>query len=542
MTKGLYNISVSAAGYKTFHARRYVAGNITLYAPLIPENAVKVKPPPGSNSTLPPVRNGSDIYYPLEIKVLDKDWYPVENASVYINGSLAGFTDSDGHWYRYFKANVTLEVAVSYKTWNTTKNITLDKPILAIFKYNGSLGIALDEVAVYDVFVFDRKITVPNTIGLVVMVYSTKPQNVTVMAGLADVNGTPVASVNKTTYVYTGATPVFLTVPVNKGGRLIPFARIVSYQYDTNATNNEVYATDNYIMAFKEVTLWLIIRPEVVDTAGLPLIYPGKTKFNYRIGIRSTRDVDFMKEINGSLAVTVAIYNYMPVTGNKTALIKTFNVTRLKRGDNYFVNVTVPCPFARAVYLVENVKPVNIPDFMLSVQNGTYLVVIPPHYIVQSVDVPKTVMNGNEVKIKIKAWTNEEPPVYVWAYLNLSGNVYETQKRAASSATHTLSLTTKVSVKNNGWIPGLTTPAYMYNGQLVVMPSLDSYLEDNIYEVNVTVLNTTSWLFWILLAIIAIIVAMLVLAFAHIIAHSSADLAALESKYLEPNMDSKYVE
>jgi hypothetical protein len=510
---GVYVVSASANGYASASRSLLVNGTSTITLSLAPVGYVKA-PQYQGNSTLPPYQPPSGpIKIPLEVKVTYKDGYPVAGASVYVNSILAGRTDSWGTWSNYYDQGTQVTVQVKTASWTSnSRTVKLDQGELLVFVAPTLSNVSLPEVGAQWVDVVYTRGRVPATYAIMFKLFSTVKQNVTVKAGLMFDNKT-VFVYNTTTVTFTDrgivTSFVFVDITQNVFTALRPFVNITSYQYDTDPSNNLLIGGLYKFSPQLELTVGIYLEVLWGNIKGI--LYPGDTKISATVFVISTRDVDFVNELNTSINLqinkTTIIPEASPIAEQKSA-----KISSLKAGNTTITTLNFTLPFARVVNITASLPVLTELDMSHSGAVAYSPIVIPPHFIVMSgsVETP-TAKVGDTIKVKVTAWSNaysnelpEVTPYFTIENVPVSG----LSRLPLKAGTHDYEVSTIV--------PNVTLPVYQpyktANVTLFMAATPDVLPGDNFYKASILLYNASSWQFWLIVGVAVIIGILLILA------------------------------
>ncbi|MEM1554319.1 MAG: carboxypeptidase-like regulatory domain-containing protein, partial [Thermoproteota archaeon] len=506
---GTYAICASATGYVQTCRSALVNASTTITIVLPTQGYTMIDSGYQGNATQSPYQmsNGT-IIVPLEVKVTYKDGYPVAGAKVYINDTFSGETDSWGTWVKYYRigTTVTVRVDVTEHDWSDTRTVTLDKGVLLTFIVPMESNVSLPETGVLWVDVVYTRGLVPATYAIFYEVFSTIPQNITIEAGL-------LFPENKTVYVSKSGDVVFQERGIKSGvvfvdigeeiiASLAPFVKITGFQNDTDPRNNMLIGRTYRFRPMVKLHLGILLEFKYGYFEAI--LYPEDTQVCAKILVFSSRDVNFVNEINSSVPVTIGL-NYIMPNATPTTHTKVVTVSSLKSGNTTLYTWNFTLPRARIVNITA-----SMPFYAELDMSGTGIetcseIYIPPHFIVEGHTLQNpTAKVGDVVKIKVKAWSNvysHELPTFTPFFTFGDKGVSGLEPMSFKPGTHEYAVSTVVpEIVMSSW-----TPFTNMNTTVFCAATPDSLPGDNFIKTSILVYNPSSWIFWLIVVIIALI-------------------------------------
>ena len=506
---GTYAICASATGYVQTCRSALVNASTTITIVLPTQGYTMIDSGYQGNATQSPYQmsNGT-IIVPLEVKVTYKDGYPVAGAKVYINDTFSGETDSWGTWVKYYRigTTVTVRVDVTEHDWSDTRTVTLDKGVLLTFIVPIESNVSLPETGVLWVDVVYTRGLVPATYAIFYEVFSTIPQNITIEAGL-------LFPENKTVYVSKSGDVVFQERGIKSGvvfvdigeeiiASLAPFVKITGFQNDTDPRNNMLIGRTYRFRPMVKLHLGILLEFKYGYFEAI--LYPEDTQVCAKILVFSSRDVNFVNEINSSVPVTIGL-NYIMPNATPTTHTKVVTVSSLKSGNTTLYTWNFTLPRARIVNITA-----SMPFYAELDMSGTGIetcseIYIPPHFIVEGHTLQNpTAKVGDVVKIKVKAWSNvysHELPTFTPFFTFGDKGVSGLEPMSFKPGTHEYAVSTVVpEIVMSSW-----TPFTNMNTTVFCAATPDSLPGDNFIKTSILVYNPSSWIFWLIVVIIALI-------------------------------------
>ncbi|MEZ0345329.1 MAG: carboxypeptidase-like regulatory domain-containing protein, partial [Infirmifilum sp.] len=516
----VYRVNASATGYLPALATAVVEGGreSTVTVPLTPANAQPLPLPPGSNYTRPPILVNGTVYVPLMVKVQYKDGFPIQDANVTISTpswTWSVLTGVDGTVLRYIPNNTAVTVTVSWKNYTETRKLTLTKPTSLFITIPLASGRMVPEVGVVMVA------TPPDwgpVMPVLVILVTNVPQNVTLEVGLLnETRRYPLLTLNVT--LQPGTTPLSLIINATRldYGVYNPYARIVKYQYDNATWNNEYIGKP--VRMLPNIRVAVSVTVEVANFKGIAVIYPGVTVLKATISIYTPYNVT-AKALGFNPRLRLNLTVIMPGEQPQKSILLDKELAELRKGMQFVVNFTLP----RCRRLVLNVS------MPMSSYNGSTTPEIPAHIIVDKYDLlTPAVKKGDPAKVKVKVWTNaweNETPSFI-PVVTLADKTYRGKMVDLKPGTNEAVVeipTTDVSIN-------VLAPAAAFNTTTYLSGAPDAWSEDNYVKSDIVVMNTGSWVFWILAGIAVIIVLAIVLSLIKAIA--APRVVAYSSPYFE---------
>ncbi|MCC6050025.1 MAG: carboxypeptidase-like regulatory domain-containing protein, partial [Thermofilum sp.] len=523
---GTYKVTVSASGYQTFSTIVTVARDMLLNMPLLPANAANLSA--------------------LLVKVRTSDGVPVKGAAVYVNGTLAGYTDSYGEWGASYPWGARLNVTVSYMGWRKSQLVEMVYPrVLVVFEYSGRSEIFKPQVTAIFVQAVGDRVARYRNMSLLCAVMVNSNNTYTAEVGFKK-EGRVVSKTTVTRSPSRSMLDIF-TVSVNatETGALVPYLNVTWARADSDPRDN--YVEGEPIRSVTRVFVALGITYEV-EKWGLNvpgLIYPGSTVFRINVSIWVVGPPGLAGKVKMAKPMKMrAFLNHRLVSAYSQPL---GNVTVWELGNGTALSVLATCPYARYM------SPILVVDDLGSATEDYELVVnapgspkeveLPPHVIVQKTAEPLTpvVRYGDKVRVRVRVWTNLVKPgegLNAKLYFHYGKLDNESYKFSAWSDVFNLQpgdqvVETQVPTPKEfkmQWYEAVKTD----EGYFFLGATEDSWGGDNWAKATITYVNTGSVFTWILIGIGVIILLLVLIAFLRG-GHSwrSAMAAAEASEWLE---------
>ena len=296
LTSGItYKVYASASGYMNpFKYGRDIMvfknGTIIRYplVPVKPEETIEFILPSDSrfkgNWTHPPYPihySNCTILWTLAIEVVYQDLAPYEGAVVEIyeadtsNLLAEGKTNGTGFAFFWIRGDTRVDIHViagSYEFWR--RNVLVDRALWLVFTVPEKSEYYQPEVAL-----LEFRIRIHRGQGwfygnvthlLTLLIWTNVKQNVSVYVKLYDVETN--ATVFERVYnisLSEGINPVWLWAEVNitKPTTVRGYAKIITYEQDTNLANNEIYSNTVFLKPFVDIKVfvtWEIVKQRVL--------------------------------------------------------------------------------------------------------------------------------------------------------------------------------------------------------------------------------------------------------------------------------------
>jgi hypothetical protein len=524
VSNGSYTLTVSKAGYKTFTQPLYIARDVTLNVPLVPSNA------------------DNKLLSWLTVLVRTLDGMPLQGASVYINGTYAGETDSDGMWHGLFRWGTTQTVKASYSTWSEERKVPILGPrVLTVFTASVNSLIFAPMVWAYMVYAVPRAYS-NHTIMIEGGVVTNSNNSYTVEVGIKDMNGTVVARKVLSRTDDKPGTHVFgvdLQAPPLRG-RYKPYLNVTWAKADNDYRDNYVEGAPFSVVDYMSLVIHVVVSIEKWGKNAPGLIYPGDTVFNITVRSwfvdSSVNDMNYTRWLakrgGQKLALRKPIYVQVRKLAGTLDLVdagsKTLNVTTLVFGDSVLYSEKVTAPFGRYLVIAVSVPGLGN-DSVLSVDEGDiavawdgYRIQLPPHLIVKGVDLNSipVVRPGDNVSVTLRVWTNYLPGEGTHGMIMLGFDLADNGTLRGFTVAPAPELTSgeqKVSgslvlPKDYNYNFSWWQPSKTYDAKFTVTGTPDVWSGDNYADAKITVLNTGSFVTWLLIGIGVIIVLIIVIA------------------------------
>jgi len=537
--KGRYLLSVNKTGYNTYTDDLYLMMNTVMNVPLSPI---------GFNNA----SNGWLIVFARTI-----DGVPLAGASVYVNDTLMGTTDTNGQWALLFKLRTNQTIKLVYGNWSEKRVVTISSGrVLTVFTVNAYSKIFTPMVYAYTVYTQPR---VYANYSVIIQggVITNSNNTYTVEVGIKTLDGKIIAKKSFTQTVTGPGTHPFIMyfdAPPNKG-LYKPYMNITWAKKDNSYADN--YAEGKPFNVVNLMFLTMSIQLSVVNWGKgvLGLIYPGETKFNITLESWLTDSALANMNYNDWLAMRkgqqVKLNSTMNMeidimagtTSFATLSSKTVSVSSLQYGTSVLFNDTIPAPFARFLLIKLNIPNLgNITIGNSTLMNATiissdsgdivlrfggYKFKLPPHIIVKGVDKNSLVplRPGDNMSVSLRVWTNYLPGEGSRAIILLGFRMQDNTTLVGLSGSPApeirdgeQTLRVKILVPsdlkyNFSWFE----PYKKFTAIFTVAQAPDSYPDDNFAKADITVLNTDSIITWLLIGISVVIVLVITLAFIHAI-------------------------
>jgi hypothetical protein len=537
--KGSYTLLVNKTGYNTYTEDLYLMMDTLMNVPLVPIVF--------NNAT-----SGWLIVYVRTI-----DGVPLMGASVYINGTFMGTTDTNGQWAFLFKANTNQTIEMAYGNWSETRTLKIvSGRTLTTSVANVYSKIFTPMVYAYGVYTQSR---VYSNYSLIIQggVITNSNNTYTVEVGIKTMDGKIIAKKNFTQTVSgPGTHPfiVFFDAPPDKGVYK-PYMNITWAKRDNSYIDN--YVEGNPFSVVDLLFLTLSIELSVINWGKnvMGLVYPGDTKFNVTLeswlvdsalsnmdydrwlALRRGQSAKLNSTINMKIDVMAGTTSFVTISS------KTVQVSKLQYGTSVLFNDTVPAPYARFMVImleVPNLGNVTIGNTTLmnttiiSSDKGDIVVKfrgynfkLPPHIIVKGIDQNTLlpIRLGDNMSISMRVWTNYLPGEGSRAVILLGFRMQDNTTLVGISSApvppiHDGEQTIKALILvpsdlkyNFSWFE----PYKKFTAIFTVAQTPDSYPYDNFAKADITVLNTDSFVTWLLIGMGVITALIIILAFIHAI-------------------------
>jgi hypothetical protein len=518
---GTYAVTVSAAGYQPFSTVVTVARDMLLNVPLLPVNAASASA--------------------LLVKVSTSDGVPVEGAAVYVNGTLAGYTDSYGEWGASYPWGSRLNVTASYRGWMASQLVEMVYPrVLAVFEYPGRSEIFRPQVSAIYVQPISPRVGAYRNMTLLCAVMVNSNNTYTAEVGFKK-DGRVVSRTVVTRSPGRSMLDIFVvTVNATEAGRLVPYLNVTWARADSDPRDN--YVEGEPVRAVATVYVSIGISYDVERWAfGVPgLIYPGETMFRVNVTVWVTRARGGVP-LRAPLRLAARLDHILLTAYSQPLGVA--NATSLANAT--LLSVLVPCPHARYMVLrLEPLSPLNATDDYEVVYTlpAPREVELPPHVIVGEAAEPltPTVRPGGTVKVRVRVWTNlVKPGEGVGAKLYFHVGVMQNGSMRFSSWSQPFNLTpgdqvVEVEVPMPRDYQLTVFDVYRQEKGVFFLGAVkDSWVDDNWAYATLNIVNTGSALFWLLVVagVMLLIAVILALRRPVVVARSTAEL--LQSEWVE---------
>jgi hypothetical protein len=544
VNNGSYTLTVSGAGYKNFTQYLYIARDVVLNVPLVPNSA----------------DNKSLSWLTILVRTLDG--MPLQGASVYINGTYVGNTDADGMWYGLFKWGNTQTVSVNYTTWSETRKVPILGPkVLTTFTANVNSQIFTPMVWAYMVYAVPVAYT-NHTIMIEGGVVTNSNNTFTVEVGIKDMNGTVITkkSFNKT--VDKPGTHVFavdLRAPPLRG-RYKPYLNVTWAKADNSYSDNYVEGVPFRVVDYMSLVLYVVVSVEKWGKDSPGLIYPGDTVFNVTVkswfvdsSVNDMKYSDWLakrggQKLNLHRPINITVRELAGTLDLVETRSKKLNITSLVFGDSTLYSEKVVAPFGRFLVITISVpglgnnSVIEVDEGDIAVTWNGYKIQLPPHLMVKGVDLNSipVVRPGDNVSVSLRVWTNYLPGEGTHGIIMLGFDMADNGTLRGFTVAPLPELTngeqkvsgTLVLPKNYNYNLSWWQPSKTYDAIFTVTGTPDVWSGDNYAHARITILNTDSFVTWLLIGVGVIIVLIIILAFIRAI--RGRDLSRLAmSEWLE---------
>ena len=541
VNNGSYTLTISKSSYKNFTQYLYIARDMVLNVPLVPNSA----------------DNKSLSWLTILVRTLDG--MPLQGASVYINGTYVGNTDADGMWYGLFKWGNTQTVTVNYTTWSETRKVPILGPrVLTTFTANVNSKIFTPMVWAYMVYAVPVVYS-NHTIMIEGGVVTNSNNTFTVEVGIKDMNGTVITkkSINKT--VDKPGTHVFavdLKAPPLRG-RYKPYLNVTWAKADNDYRDNYIEGAPFKVVDYMSLVLHVVVSVEKWGKDSPGLIYPGDTVFNVTVkswfvdsSVNDMKYTDWLAKRGGQkLTLQRPINITVRMLAGTLDLVETgskkLNITSLVFGDSVLYSEKVVAPFGRFLVIAISVprlgnnSVIEVDEGNIAVTWDGYKIQLPPHLIVKGIDLNSmpVVRPGDNLSVTLRVWTNYLPGEGTHGIIMLGFDMADNgtlRGFSVAPAPELINGEQKVSgtlilPKNYNYNFSWWQPSKTYDAIFTVTGTPDVWSGDNYAKTKITVLNTDSFITWLLIGIGVIIVLIIIIAFINAIkGHSLTRVAMSE--------------
>jgi hypothetical protein len=536
---GRYILSVNKTGYNMYTDDLYLMMDTMMNVPLTPI---------GFN-------NASNGWLIVFVRTIDG--VPLEGASVYVNGTFFGTTDTNGQWSLLFKLHTNQTIKLVYGNWSETRTVNISSGrVLTTFTANVYSKIFTPMVYAYTVYTQPR-VYANYSVIIEGGVITNSNNTYTVEVGIKTLDGKIIAKKSFTQTVTGPGTHPFIMyfdAPPDKG-LYKPYMNITWAKKDNSYVDN--YAEGKPFNVVNLMFLTLSIQLSVINWGKfvLGLIYPGDTKFNVTLeswltdsalanmnynewlAMRRGQQVKLNSTMNMEIDVMAGTTSFV------TLYSKTVSVSSLKYGTSVLFNDTVPAPFARFLLIklsLPNLGNITIGNSTLmnatiiSSDSGDivlkfsgYKFKLPPHIIVKGIDKNSLapLIPGNNMSASLRIWTNYLPGEGTHAIILLGFRMQDNTTLVGLSSApapeiHEGEQTIKFKIivpsdlkYNFSWFE----PFKKFIAIFTVAQAPDSYPDDNFAKTDITVLNNDSFVTWLLIGMGVITALIIILAFIHAI-------------------------
>jgi hypothetical protein len=544
VNNGSYILTVSRAGYKNLTQYLYIARDMVLNVPLVPNSA----------------DNKSLSWLTILVRTLDG--MPLQGASIYINGTYVGNTDADGMWYGLFKWGNTQTVKVNYTTWSETRKVPILGPrVLTTFTANVNSQIFTPMVWAYMVYAVPVAYS-NHTIMIEGGVVTNSNNTYRVEVGIKDMNGTVITKKIYNATVDKPGTHVFgvdLQAPPIRG-RYKPYLNITWAKADNDYRDNYIEGVPFKVVDYMNLVIHVIVSVDKWGKNAPGLIYPGDTVYNVTIRAwfvdssvndmkysdwlakRGGQKLNLLRPLNITVRKLVGTLDLVE-TGSKR-----LNITSLTFGDSIIYSEKITAPFARYLVITISVPGLGNNSVIeedegdITITWNGYKIQLPPHLIVKGVDLNSipVVRPGDNVSVTLRVWTNYLPGEGTHGMIMLGFDMAGNGTLRGFTVAPAPELTngeqkvsgTLILPKNHNYNFSWWQPSKTYDAIFTVTGTPDVWSGDNYVKTKITILNTDSFVTWLLIGMGVVIVLIIILAFINAIKRRDLSRLAM-SEWLE---------
>jgi len=410
----IYNITVSGTTYRAPPLSVYVYKDGTVLVPLVPAD-ITVNPP-ANDSVSPPITIGGNDYYWFSIFVSYKDAFPLDNAQVTIYDqdlSLTLFnmtTDLSGYIHVLIPENKNIKYTIDATNPQNTSQTYHFERMLTITQHYMFAHSVYWSSSYYtpEVYIADARFEISRGQGfydapvkhlVVLSIWTNSPQTVEIKLDVYDANdpNNPiyVSSNYWNVSLSNGLNKVYTWVDVNapNGGNFKVKATIVSYEADTDTTNNEAWTNVQYLKPFVDYIVSISYRvvERKLDWAVLP-----EDKVQISIVIKSMNT-------NVSLPLDLSLTIKKRDWGGVLKEYQNIRQTITAYGDVVYKNLTITVPWTDRVKIdVSATHPWD--DKPWNNIAGVVIDVFPDAKV--SMSLLPVVTEGSEITVRVQIISN----------------------------------------------------------------------------------------------------------------------------------------
>jgi hypothetical protein len=513
---GLYNVTGIHPDYQAVWRLVQIYDNNTLInLPMSPIQLNFTKtPPPPLNGTYPPIYINGTPYYWLSVQVVYKDGYPYHGANVTVidletNLTLAtGVTNGTGFVHFLIPANKTIKYTVDAynpalnETYHAERVVNMTQHYYFVHVLPWTSKYFSPEVWLKEVhFIIHRGqgYYLGNVSHLVLLsIWTNKPQNVTVLIALYNVNkGEWVVNKTVTVSLSEGLNTMFEWISINAstGGRYRVFANITSWEYDTDPTNNWAWSEERFLKPLVDIQVFIVWRP-VHQKQGWTILPEDIIEID--IGIKLPTNTS---SIPAKLAWKIEKYDFKLMKIH--AIMGAEEEIRTVKPGIVWRNITILVPWTSKIVVVANVTH-PWEDFGF---NNIVNVTIPidPDIKIEVLKKPNVVAEGSTFRVVVNITSNVEPGKGIGWVTVVDNTTATILKRVEIMLAPQKTLELEVKAPENPrefWIIRRPTATHTMVAQVT---GYDLYPENNRVEFKITVMSNQ----WVAVtAIIVILIAM----------------------------------
>jgi len=280
ISTALWNITASKSGYYDYSTQLLVFKNMTFNIPLVPQYVINWTEYPPTNRTEKPVIIGTKEYWWLSVQVIWKDGSPFEGALVTVRNTTNNEiifqkkTNGTGFVYTLIPNGAEVKVEVNAtnplnasQTFYGYKIIKMNKHMWIVFKVDWiSEYYAPEVMLVYlEVVIHRGQGYLWGNVSHLVMIgiWTNKPQSISLLVELINSNTSQVINSKIVNFaLFEGYNPEMVWIPINasQGMYVKAHAKILTYEYDTNLDNNELYSKTVFLKPFLDLQLFIYYR------------------------------------------------------------------------------------------------------------------------------------------------------------------------------------------------------------------------------------------------------------------------------------------
>jgi len=517
ITVGLWNINITKLGYLTFSTQLYVYGNMTFSVPIVPEGA-QVPPDvaPPLNNTNPPIMWNGKSYWWLSVQVMWNDGMPFQGALVTITDTISGqillqlHTDGVGFVHLLILNGTQVKVEVNAtnpkdptQTFYSSREFTILHHTWLVFKTPWNSKYYEPEVMLtsLDVVIHRGQGYFFGNVSHLVMlgVWTNTPQTITVLVTLVNAdNNQTIASKLLTLNLTEGLTVnmTWFDVNASQGMYVRAYANIISYEADTNLSNNRLRSNVVFLKPMVDIQVFAVWRP----------VYQRQTWTILPEDVIEV-DIGIVLPINTSklpakLHLRVEKYDlYKLKYSVERSIVE--NIT-VPQAGTFWRNITVTVPWTSTLTITINVTH-PWEDFGY---NNYMNITIPidPDVKISIIKKPTLVMEGQIYKVIVNVTSNVRPGGGI-GWLSIIDNTTDTLlKRIQVTLQPCATIEIEFKAPENPTVLGFIKVPTSTHTITVLFSGYDTYTDNNKQSVDVTVVSY-QWL--VIIVIIIIIIAVL---------------------------------